>query len=106
MVSLALALLLTGVAAADTQAVLQVTATVAPSCSFAVEPARSTTAPSAVRASCGASRLRTLRVSAGDGAPPVRVTGRQVRAGGDIVFLVSRAETAGDRRGMLVTLDF
>jgi hypothetical protein len=106
MIPLVLAAMLTGAIADDTQATLRVSAIVAPHCSFTAEPPRAAGGAAAVRATCGTSGLRTLRASASGRAAAVRIAGRQRRAGGEVVFVVSRAEAAADRRDVLVTLDF
>ena len=103
MIPLTLAALLIGAQAGQAPATLQVSATVAPHCSFVVENAAASGRP-AVRASCGASKLHVLRATAGGGAALARIGGRQVRAGGDVLFVVSRTETG--RGAVLVTLDF
>ena len=99
----AVALLATTLSAQAPATMLRVGATVAPRCTIAVSSG-------SVAASCGAAGLRALRVttSTGDSLVPSR-TGRQLRAGGNALFVIQpRVGHAADPGGrtVLVTLDF
>lgn len=94
-------------AAAQTQAALQVGATVVAHCRIAAVDGDAGIRGPMVTASCGAADLRALRVSTSRGERLRPIDGRRLRAGGDAMFVVSRAE-GSDRLngGVLVTLDF
>jgi hypothetical protein len=110
-------------AAAQQSAALSVGARVAPQCSINVEPSTTLDDLSpAVRVRCGNRGLRVLRVSTdrGDGLKPsTTFAGSQLRAGGEVVFVVAQplATLASrlpvfapppqpDRKPVRVTLDF
>lgn len=75
---------------------LQVGANVAPQCLITVDDQSDDRSP-AVTVSCGASTLRALRVTTtrGEAIVPVQAaSGRQLRAGGDFVFVVAQPVAA------------
>ena len=88
-------------AIAQTQTTLVVGATVLPHCRFSTEHG----GQPAVTASCGAANLRALRVTTSRGEPLRPAMSRQLRAGGDAVFVITR-DMISDGRTVLVTFDF
>lgn len=108
-------------AVARQSATLSVGARVAPTCAIHVD-ASTTSDRAGVRVQCGRSGLRVLRVTTdrGDGLQPVvTFAGNQLRAGGEVTFVVAQplatlasrlpvlaAPPQPDRRPVIVTLDF